>query len=670
MKNVSSATKMPKETNVPTARNVHLKERFFENYAVKDHSFFNPASLQPKLKIGQAGDKYEREADRVADNVINTPDIAIQRHDVDEIEHHMKAEPGVQMMCDGCREEEEVQRKPLIRLKAESSPAAPPELSLGINSVKSTGKSLPENTAQEMGFKIGADFKRVRIHTDSQAVQLNRQLGARAFTTGKNIFFNRGEYSPDTINGKRLLAHELVHTVQQGGINNVIQRTPDEATLRQFDEISREIRQHEAFRRLDRTSRGKVLQIIRLARSRDNAMYYITNLRDLINTPDAPSAAQASSVSNQMAEHARQERARLADPVASAQTGREEDFSADPARVWTERTGVGGKKFYVDVSDPNHIFVRLRVWPRPAGSGTQADVNNLLAMEDAIEKYASTIGYSVDVEFVDSGGRDVFAVNVDPARWATSGNWVGDAFTMGHELHHLLGLDDRYNYIDDHATNAQMVMSDRIYWFREQMNRPDDPHISTSIMGEGEIPVDDDVCRVAGLDVATCSTTRDATRSQKFREAKISAQTKTFQAWVRASAIYPYNMMTMVHYVTTVAGDIFGTNVDYHRIMTSLEEIRNKLSLPIDHQLTPLIHCFGDNLIHVQNQNPPVNVCPQFFEASLENRKIALMLASIHLANITTGANDSQCSIDNCNDECSGGTTNSYGWIKLIHCLS
>jgi peptidoglycan hydrolase-like protein with peptidoglycan-binding domain len=231
MKNVSSATKMPKETNVPTARNVHLKERFFENYAVKDHSFFKPANLQPKLKIGQAGDKYEREADRVADNVINTPDIAIQRHDVDEIENHMKAEPGVQMMCDGCREEEEVQRKPLIRLKAESSPAAPPEMSLGINSVKSTGKSLPENTAQEMGFKIGADFKRVRIHTDSQAVQLNRQLGARAFTTGKNIFFNRGEYSPDTINGKRLLAHELVHTVQQGYSTAVIQRTCDPTVL-------------------------------------------------------------------------------------------------------------------------------------------------------------------------------------------------------------------------------------------------------------------------------------------------------------------------------------------------------------------------------------------------------------------------------------------------------
>ena len=665
---------MKQANSIPAQKNQASRESAHQPYfPIKNETtkpYFSPVILQPKLQIGQKGDKHEQEADRVADNVIKMPETAVQRFDEDELEIQMKTEPGVQMMCDGCRDEKEVQRKPLILAKADNIRAASPELSRKINSAKGSGYSLSQNTAKEMGNKIGADFRGVRIHTDSDAVQMNRELGARAFTTGSDIFFNRGEYNTGSAEGKRLLAHELVHTVQQGVIDNVIQRTPDEATLRQFDAIGREIRQHEAFQHLDSRSRGIVQQIIRLARSRDNAMYYITNLRDLIQTPDAPGAAQASVVSNQMAEHARQERDRLANPVASAQTGREEDFTADPARVWTERTGVGGKRFYVDVSDPNHIFVRLRVWPRPAGSGTQADVNNLLAMEDAIEKYASTIGYSVDVEFVDSGGRDVFAVNVDPARWATSGNWVGDAFTMGHELHHLLGLDDRYNYIDSHATNAQMEMVDRIYWFREQMNRPHDPYIDSSIMGSGRIPVDDDVCRVAGLDVATCSTTRDATRSQTFREAKISAQTKTFQAWVRASAIYPYNIMTMVYYVTTVASDIFGTNVDYHQIVTSLEEIRNKLSLPIDHQLTPFIHCIGDNLIHVQNQSPPVNVCPQFFEASLENRKIALMLASIHLANITNGANDSQCSIDNCNDVCSGGTDNAFAWIKLIYCLS
>ncbi|TVP99924.1 MAG: DUF4157 domain-containing protein, partial [Balneolaceae bacterium] len=70
-----------------------------------------------------------------------------------------------------------------------------------------------------------------RIHTDSHAVQMNRELGARAFTTGRDIFFNRGEYNTDSAEGKRLLAHELVHTVQQGASSSFLQTYCDPATL-------------------------------------------------------------------------------------------------------------------------------------------------------------------------------------------------------------------------------------------------------------------------------------------------------------------------------------------------------------------------------------------------------------------------------------------------------
>src|SRR5690606_10069691 len=56
----------------------------------------------------------------------------------------------------------------------------------------------------------------VNIHTDSQAVEMNKSLGAQAFTYGNDIYFNQGKYNPDSASGKHLLAHELTHTIQQG----------------------------------------------------------------------------------------------------------------------------------------------------------------------------------------------------------------------------------------------------------------------------------------------------------------------------------------------------------------------------------------------------------------------------------------------------------------------
>ena len=78
------------------------------------------------------------------------------------------------------------------------------------------GRPLPPRLRAEMEAAFGADFGAVRIHTDETAAQLSRMLGAQAFTRGNDIFFNKGRFDPDTTAGKRLLAHELTHTRQQG----------------------------------------------------------------------------------------------------------------------------------------------------------------------------------------------------------------------------------------------------------------------------------------------------------------------------------------------------------------------------------------------------------------------------------------------------------------------
>ena len=163
--------------------------------------FFGSVILQPKLRIGQPDDPYEKEADRIADQVMRMPDIGIQRK------------------CTACEhEEEKVQRKSLIQLKASGQntfQAAPSHVANKIASTRGSGSPLPKSVQHEMGSKMGADFSGVRVHTDNNAVQLSHDLGARAFTVGNNVYFNRGEYSPASGEGKSLIAHELVHTVQQ-----------------------------------------------------------------------------------------------------------------------------------------------------------------------------------------------------------------------------------------------------------------------------------------------------------------------------------------------------------------------------------------------------------------------------------------------------------------------
>jgi hypothetical protein len=77
------------------------------------------------------------------------------------------------------------------------------------------GRPLPGPTLQEMEGAFGTDFSSVRIHTNSGASQLSRALKAQAFTYGNDIFFDQGKYNPESVGGKRLLAHELAHTIQQ-----------------------------------------------------------------------------------------------------------------------------------------------------------------------------------------------------------------------------------------------------------------------------------------------------------------------------------------------------------------------------------------------------------------------------------------------------------------------
>jgi hypothetical protein len=85
-----------------------------------------------------------------------------------------------------------------------------------INRARSGGQPLDATVQTQMSENMGHDFSGVRVHTGSESDTLNKQLGAKAFTTGNDVFFREGEYNPHSSSGQELIAHELTHVAQQG----------------------------------------------------------------------------------------------------------------------------------------------------------------------------------------------------------------------------------------------------------------------------------------------------------------------------------------------------------------------------------------------------------------------------------------------------------------------
>jgi hypothetical protein len=169
----------------------------------------------------------------------------------------------------------------------------------------------------------------------------------------------------------------------------------------------------------------------------------------------------------------------------------------------------------VDKASPTNIAVKADIHLTPKGTGTIKDVDAIKSMEDAIEKAASTKGYSVDIRFVNTARAGAFEVDVDPSKLEVATNWSGgDPKGFAHELHHMFAFElDRYNYIEAHHKNEDMEVADRLHWFRQELDKPANYNDPTSIMNYAAHPNDDDACQVAGLDVTTCVSARRAARA-------------------------------------------------------------------------------------------------------------------------------------------------------------
>ncbi|MGH8563234.1 MAG: eCIS core domain-containing protein [Gammaproteobacteria bacterium] len=187
--------------------------------------------IQTKLKIGEQNDKFEQEADRVAEQVMRMPDSEMAQISGtgEAVKRKCAACASGKSLCPKCApEEEQLHRKPLLprtKTSAGQAPQLTSQLSAQISALRGSGRPLPPSARAFFEPRFGADFTGVRVHTDGRAAQLARAVNARAFTLGRDVVFGAGQYEPMTASGKTLLAHELVHVAQQAdGIQGVIGR--------------------------------------------------------------------------------------------------------------------------------------------------------------------------------------------------------------------------------------------------------------------------------------------------------------------------------------------------------------------------------------------------------------------------------------------------------------
>jgi hypothetical protein len=200
-----------------------------------------PVQSQAEPVISRPGDRYEQEADRIAEQVLRMPAAAfapgqqavtpacslisaarlqmLQRQPLEEEEPYREPPEPIGLPAAVPEEEEEgqlVQAKELAGHEAEAAPAAGVLRAVVPASGAGGGRPLEAPLRGFMEQRFGVDFSQVRIYADGEAAQLTRLMHARAFTAGSRIYFGAGEYRPDSAAGLRLLTHELTHVVQQG----------------------------------------------------------------------------------------------------------------------------------------------------------------------------------------------------------------------------------------------------------------------------------------------------------------------------------------------------------------------------------------------------------------------------------------------------------------------
>jgi hypothetical protein len=196
---VASKGNSPAQEDVSTLNaNINMTSRFGHDFSQIPVHSSRPLMLQTKLTVNQPGDIYEQEANQVAEQVMRMTHPAASPNDNEEqikdsLMRKQSNGPGA--------------------YAATGSSDAPPI----VQNVLSSGGGQPLDVATRafMEPRFGHDFSQVRVHTDERAAGSVGAVNALAYTVGRDVVFGKGQYAPETSEGRRLLAHELTHVAQQ-----------------------------------------------------------------------------------------------------------------------------------------------------------------------------------------------------------------------------------------------------------------------------------------------------------------------------------------------------------------------------------------------------------------------------------------------------------------------
>lgn len=189
----------------PAETHTFPKSGFAQDFSrIPAHSLTTQSKqiIQPDLTVNAPGDRYEQEADRVAETVMRMPNRSTA---LSSSGLHGFLNPTVSRLPSISR----------IQASGEGAFTASPNVEAGIKQMQGGGQLLPESVRAYFEPRFGHDFSAVRIHTGAHAAKTAQSIHARAYTVGRDVAFGAGQYSPETSGGKRLLAHELTHVIQQ-----------------------------------------------------------------------------------------------------------------------------------------------------------------------------------------------------------------------------------------------------------------------------------------------------------------------------------------------------------------------------------------------------------------------------------------------------------------------
>ena len=213
-KKISGIQRMatPEEEKMPSTNDARMRQDKLQPKKEDELQTQQDKELQPKKEDELQMQRDKKLQPKKEDELQMQQDKKLQPKKEDELQ--MQQDKELQP-----KKEDELRKQEDKELQTKSAGAptqAGAHLSSRLDSAKGRGKPMPADTQARMEGAIGADFSTVNIHTDTESAQMNRELGAQAFTHGQDIYFGAGKYDPNSSKGQELLAHELTHTVQQG----------------------------------------------------------------------------------------------------------------------------------------------------------------------------------------------------------------------------------------------------------------------------------------------------------------------------------------------------------------------------------------------------------------------------------------------------------------------